>query len=423
MLKPQSFLLLAALLSSVPASVAVEAIATASAEDELVRETRRALKRAPSINLSEVVAQPDAVNGAAAQPQLATDSDPLGGSPLLMLDSIVQPGTATRLSWSPGETFSGIAVPTPVLVVNGAQPGPTLCLTAAVHGDELNGIEIVRRILYETDPKTLNGALVGVPIVNLQGFHRGSRYLADRRDLNRYFPGNPNGSAASRIAYSLFNEVILHCNVLVDLHTGSFHRTNITQMRADLTDPRVLELSHGFGDLMILHHRGGKGTLRNAAARHGVPAVTLEAGQPMRLEPEHVELGVRSLRNVMVDLGMIKKFRLWTTSEPVYYKSRWVRASAGGILMSKVKPGDPVSVGTVLGTITDPITNAQVTVVSPTKGRVLGLALNQVVMPGFATHHLGIEATQDEVTQPLPALKNGNGEEIDTEQDTMLDDA
>ncbi|HKJ20167.1 MAG TPA: succinylglutamate desuccinylase/aspartoacylase family protein, partial [Woeseiaceae bacterium] len=136
--------------------------------------------------------------------------------PLLLLGSEIAPGSSQRLAWSATELFEGVPVSTPVLVVNGSLPGPNLCLTAAVHGDELNGIEMVRRVLHDIDPDKLSGAVIGVPIVNVQGFRRGSRYLPDRRDLNRYFPGNPNGSAAARIAYALFTNVIAHCDALVD---------------------------------------------------------------------------------------------------------------------------------------------------------------------------------------------------------------
>ena len=151
--------------------------------------------------------------GLAAEPQEATappaDADePPDRRPLVLLGSEVPAGTSTRLSWSPEHSFAGIAGPTPVLVVNGAKPGPVLCLTAAIHGDELNGIEVVRRVLYDLDARKLSGTVIGVPIVNLQGFRRGSRYLPDRRDLNRFFPGNARGSSAARIAQSFFDEVI-----------------------------------------------------------------------------------------------------------------------------------------------------------------------------------------------------------------------
>ena len=175
------------------------------------------------------VALADAV--ATAEPQ---------ARPIWLLGEEISPGTAVRLNWSATELFEGVPVSTPVLVVNGARPGPVLCLTAAIHGDELNGIEMVRRVMHDMIPEKLAGTIIGVPIVNVQGFRRGSRYLPDRRDLNRYFPGNPRGSAASRVAHSFFTEVVMHCDALVDLHTGSQERSNLPQIRADLRDPDVV---------------------------------------------------------------------------------------------------------------------------------------------------------------------------------------
>ena len=151
-----------------------------------------------------------------------------------LLGAEVPPGTSKRLTWTSGTAMEGFVVPVPVIVLNGKGPGPVLCLTAAVHGDELNGIEVTRRVLDDIDLEELNGAVIGVPIVNIQGFYRGTRYLPDRRDLNRYFPGNPKGSAATRMAHSFFTDVVKHCSALIDLHTGSLNRTNLPQVRADL---------------------------------------------------------------------------------------------------------------------------------------------------------------------------------------------
>ncbi|MDJ0938501.1 MAG: succinylglutamate desuccinylase/aspartoacylase family protein [Woeseiaceae bacterium] len=313
---------------------------------------------------------------------------------LRILGAEVAPGTSERLSWAATELFEGVPVSTPVLVMNGAMPGPTLCLTAAVHGDELNGIEMVRRVMHDIDPEDLSGALIGVPIVNVQGFRRGSRYLPDRRDLNRYFPGNPNGSAAARIANSFFENVVSHCDALVDLHTGSFERANLPQIRADLRNPDVVTLTQGFGSTVILHSTPGVGTLRHAATQAGIPAVTLEAGGPLQLELGEVKHGVKGIETLITSLGMVKRIRLWGDPEPVYYRSTWVRADSGGILLSDVSLGSTVRKGDLLGTITDPMSNARVELRSPYAGRIIGMARNQVVMPGFAAFHVGIQTDQ-----------------------------
>ncbi len=334
---------------------------------------------------------------------------------LLLLDSEIPPGSAARVSWSATELFEGVPVSTPVLVVNGGSPGPTLCLTAAVHGDELNGIEMVRRVLHEIEPDKLSGAVIGVPIVNVQGFRRGSRYLPDRRDLNRYFPGNPNGSAAARIAHAFFNDVIMHCDALVDLHTGSFERANLPQIRADLRNPDVVTLTQGFGSMVVLHSKPTVGTLRHAATNAGIPAVTVEAGGPSQLELAEVKHGVKGVETLLTTLGMVKKIRFWGDPEPVYYRSSWVRADNGGILLADVSLGSTVRKGDLLGTITDPMSNARTELYSPYSGRIIGMARNQVVMPGFAAFHVGIE-TDEVIVEEVPvdvAQKPANGGYVD----------
>jgi len=334
--------------------------------------------------------------------------------PLVFLGDEIMPATAQRLSWSATELFEGVPVSTPVLVVNGALPGPVLCLTAAVHGDELNGIEMVRRVMHNLDPSRLAGSVIGVPIVNVQGFRRGSRYLPDRRDLNRYFPGNPNGSAAARIAHSFFTNVVAHCDALVDVHTGSFERANLPQIRADLRNPDVVTLTQGFGSMVILHSTPAVGTLRYAATKAGIPAVILEAGGPSQLELSEVKLGVKGIETLIHTLGMVKKGLFWGEPEPVYYRSSWVRANNGGILLADVSLGSTVRVGDLLGTITDPMSNAQSELRSPYSGRIIGMARNQVVMPGFAAFHIGIQAEETPVTvdehnameAPVPATSH-----------------
>jgi len=323
--------------------------------------------------------------------------------PLEILGGRVLPGTYQRLSWSATELFEGVPVSTPVLVINGALPGPTLCLTAAVHGDELNGIEMVRRVMHDILPGKLSGAVIGVPIVNVQGFRRGSRYLPDRRDLNRYFPGNPNGSAAARIAHSFFVNVVNHCDALIDLHTGSFERANLPQIRADLRNPDVLTMTQGFGSMVILHSTPAVGTLRYAATQAGIPAVTLEAGGPSQLELTEVKLGVKGIETLVNTLGMIRRSRFWSEPEPVYYRSSWVRANNGGILLADVSLGTTVRKGDLLGTITDPMSNARSELRSPYAGRIIGMARNQVVMPGFAAFHVGIQTQSDDAPEDQTA--------------------
>ncbi len=351
----------------------------------------------------------DTVSPAPATPDDSTGADtaatdthptPVPVGPFTLLDSEVPPGNRRRLSWYASDSFTGLAEPTPVLVAHGQRAGPVLCLTAAIHGDEVNGIEMVRRVLYGIEPEELAGTVIGVPIVNLQGYRQGSRYLPDRRDLNRHFPGHPRGSAAARIAYSLFNDIVRRCDALVDLHTGSFHRTNLPQVRGDLGIESVVHLTKGFGATAVLNSEGPVGSLRRAATDIGIPAITLEAGEPMRFQSEEVDHGVRALRSVLNHMQMVPRFRLWGEPQPIYYESVWLRVNDGGILTSVVPLGARVSKGQLLGEVTDPITNRRSEIRAAFPGRVLGMALNQSVIPGFAAYHVGVERSEEELAQP-----------------------
>lgn len=344
--------------------------------------------------------------------KITSENETLEREKLVLLGAEVPVGTATRLSWSPQVSISGLALPTPVLVINGSKPGPTLCLTGAIHGDELNGIEVVRRVMYDIKPENLSGTVIGVPIVNLPGFQRGSRYLSDRRDLNRYFPGESNGSLASRIANSLFSEVIKHCTYLIDLHTGSLRRTNLPQIRANMNNPEVAEFVGGFDKIAVVHHSGNPGMLRTAANEAGIIALTMELGESLRVQENQIAAGTHSVNSFLDKIEMYPRVFIWGEPRPAYYQSTWIRAESGGILFSKKGLGDNVSVGDVLGIVTDPITNQSADLISPINGQIIGMAVNQVVMPGFAAYHIGIESNEEEmanseVEEKLEANPNG----------------
>ena len=306
-------------------------------------------------------------------------------------------GSFERLYWTAGQAIAGLAMPTPILVAAGNNPGPTLCLTAAVHGDELNGVEAIRRVMFSLESDKLNGVVIGVPIVNMHGFRRTSRYLPDRRDLNRYFPGDPKGSSAGRIAHSFFNEIITHCDRLIDIHTGSFHRTNLTQLRGNLGKERVMQFSKMFHDVTVLDGAGAPGTLRRAAVDAGIPAVTLEAGEPLRLQLKEVVQSVNGIKAVMYHMNMIGQKPSRAPKQNVFYKSTWLRADQSGVFLTEAKLGQNVKKGDILGTVTDPITNRSSVIRTNVDGQIIGLALNQMVMPGFAAYHVGIAADEKKV--------------------------
>lgn len=350
----------------------------------------------PAVGNDDTTPISDTAASTAPAPDVLPETQPAEALPFELLSAEVLPGTTARLAWSPDIQIAGLSQPTPVLVVNGANPGPVLCMTGAVHGDELNGIEIIRRVIYDLNPRELSGTVVGVPIVNLQGFQQGSRYLADRRDLNRYFPGSPTASLAHRIAHSLFDQIIRQCDMLVDIHTGSLRRTNLPQLRADMDDPDVAEFSRGFDSMVVIHSSGSPGMLRTAATRIGIPAVTMEVGESMRIQEDQIDAGINSITSLMERQRMTTRLFQWGTPEPVYYNSHWVRADHGGILVNSVSLGAYVTEGAVLGTVSDPITNEQFPIRADADGRVIGMAVNQVVMAGFAAYHLGSRAKHPE---------------------------
>lgn len=343
----------------------------------------------------------------AGPPALVPEGDPASldfiGPPLVppfaILDQEVLPGSSARLEWKASQSFAGGEVVSPVNVVHGTRPGPVLCLTAAIHGDELNGVEIVRQVVNRLQPADLAGTVIGVPIVNLFGFTRNSRYLPDRRDLNRYFPGSRFGSVASRIAHSFFENVVRHCDALVDFHTGSFDRSNLPQVRADLREERVLGFTRGFGAAPVLHSDGSRGMLRVAASSEGIAAVTFEVGAPTRLQPEYIAYGVQAIETLLHNLGMRRTRPEWDEPQPIFYDSAWVRADAGGMLVSEVELGDRVRRDQRLGRVIDPINNLERDITSPVNGRVIGMALNQVVLPGFAAFHLGVETSEQHAVE------------------------
>lgn len=341
----------------------------------------------------------------------------LGWPPLVIRGETVEPGERRDIGLRLTESFAGAALDTPVTVVHGTRPGPTVCLTGGIHGDEINGMETVRRVLERVDPAALRGTVIGAPIVNLHGFQRGIRYLPDRRDLNRFFPGNPFGSSASRIANLLFQYVIVTCDALVDFHTGSLHRTNLPQVRADLRRPEIERLARRFGSGVIVQNGARKGTLRRAAMDRGIPAILFEAGEPMRLQEEEIERGIAGSLDLLAAMGMIDRNRKKEVEPLVYFETRWVRANDGGILRSRVTVGDVVARGDVLGTISDPVSRERVDLRSEWGGRIIGMTVSPIMIPGYAAYHIGIEdgaaAAPDgnEPEPPEPEVDDGPGED------------
>jgi hypothetical protein len=300
----------------------------------------------------------------------------------------VRPGRRKDLKIRISEFSTAAPVFIPVTVLHGSRPGPVLCVTAAIHGDEINGLEVVRRIRSEVDPRGLGGTLILVLIANPISFLAMSRTLPDGRDLNRAFPGRGRGSMASRIAGALFGKVVRLSDAVIDLHTATAGRVNLPHVRADLRRPRVRRLATAFGAEVTFDLEGEKGTLRRAATEAGIPAIVFEAGEPLRFQKPLIERGVRGIRNVLSDLGMAGYRRTPPLFRIIVKGRRWIRAVKGGILNLEVKPGDIIRRGETVAVNTRPFGTAVRRIRAPYAGLVVGCATVPMVFPGAAVCRL-----------------------------------
>jgi predicted deacylase len=302
----------------------------------------------------------------------------------------IEPGTSSNFLYLQEQTYQSSFVNTQVLVSRGNEPGPTLCLTAGIHGDEMNGVEVARRSFFSFNAADLKGTLIVLPAVNATGVRAGDRYLTDRRDLNRAFPGKEGGSIAALIANAVMTTIMVHCQFLVDLHTGSDQRGNLPQIRADLSNPAIRELAVHFGRGLVIDGAGPDGSLRREAAKTGIAAIIYEAGEPDRFQDEEIEHGLEGVSNVMAYLGMIDAPPRVIPASRVFTKSRWVRAgpTQSGHFFPRSKLGDSVKAGDLLGITVDPYTNEAHEIVSPIDGELVGMAVSRPVLAGYGLFHL-----------------------------------
>lgn len=293
----------------------------------------------------------------------------------------------------------------PVKVIRGLRDGPRLFVCAALHGDEVNGVEIIKRLLNEVLLKELIGTLIVVPIVNMFGFNSMSRYLPDRRDLNRCFPGSKNGSLTSRLAYIFHKEILSNATHGIDLHTGSRHRTNLPQIRACLKDDETTRLAHAFDVPVILDASIIDGSLRKAAYKKKIPMLVFEGGEALRYDELSIRSGVSGIISVMQTLGMLadtdKKDH--PIKSIVCNSSYWERAPSSGILISKESLGSVVNPNDVLGVISDPLGNDNIEVCAKQKGVIIGQSQLPLVNRGDALFHL---ATFDTTIIVKKSIKN-----------------
>ncbi|MES1938380.1 succinylglutamate desuccinylase/aspartoacylase family protein [Salinisphaera hydrothermalis] len=331
-------------------------------------------------------------------------------APLEIAGQTVHPGENVSIEVPVADLYTHAKLTMPVNVIRGRKAGPTLFISAAVHGDELNGVEIIRRVLRLRELKQLRGTLIVVPIVNVHGFLRNSRYLPDRRDLNRSFPGSANGSVAGRLAKVFIDEIVLHSDYGIDLHTGAIHRANLPQIRADLSQPTVRAMADAFGCPLLIDADLREGSLREYADRKGVPLLLYEAGEALRFDEFSIRAGVRGVRNVMRHLGMLPRRKVSKRPpKPVVAEdSSWQRAPESGILRSLVELGEYVERDQVLAYVADPFGTTEVAVTAEDAGIVIGRSYLPLVHAGDAIYHVARVKGAQEVASRVEAYQEAN---------------
>jgi predicted deacylase len=292
--------------------------------------------------------------------------------PITIGDVEVRPGERASVSLPMADLYTGAALPMQVHVVCGRRAGPVLFVSAAIHGDELNGVEIIRRLLKRRSLAAIRGTLLAVPVVNVHGFLELSRYLPDRRDLNRSFPGSPKGSIASRMAHIFTTEVVDKADYGIDLHTGAINRANLAQVRANVDDPETLALARAFGAPVILHSPMRENSLRSYAATRGLPVLIYEAGEALRFDELSIRAGLQGVVSVMRHLGMLPPGKAKAGIAPVVAASTsWVRAPISGIVSRKVALGTRVVATQRLAVVGDPLGGEEESIHAPFDGIVI----------------------------------------------------
>ena len=333
----------------------------------------------------------------------------------------IKPGHSESVNIPFTHLYTGAPLHLPVKVFHGEKDGPVLLVCAGIHGDELNGVDVIRRLNTFPGLKNLSGTLLTVPIVNLLGFYHQSRYLPDRRDLNRCFPGSESGSLAHRIAYQFKTQVVDKATHIIDLHTAAIHRDNLPQVRANLNRPENYAMAVGFGLPVILNAELREGSLRHMADLEGKPCITYEAGEALRFNDDAIEAGYHGVKNVMCTLGMLpdrKPTQLPDDSMEIANSLLWVRAGQDGILRKDTPLGAKVQAGQTLGTISDPFGQNEHPVASPVDGVVIGCTNLPLVHEGDALFNIAGYHRLNSIAERLESLQ----QTLDERRASRIDD-
>ncbi|MFC5081089.1 succinylglutamate desuccinylase [Vibrio thalassae] len=300
----------------------------------------------------------------------------------------VRPGERKEIDIPVAKLYTDAEVSIPVQVIRSKKEGPVVFVSAAVHGDELNGIEIISRLIAE-NLKLQNGTLIYVPMVNVYGVLNQSRYMPDRRDLNRCFPGSKKGSLAGRLAHTFLESIVAHCDYGIDLHTGAIHRSNLPQIRANLEDEETKRLAEAFAVPVLLNANIRDGSLREAAVNHGARVLLYEAGEALRFDELSIQTGVKGVLRVLKALGMVRKRVSKAKTEPfIANRSDWTRADASGFVKEYVQLGSMVEKGETLADINGPLGNNISQVKSNRTGIIIGKQNIPLVQEGEAMYHI-----------------------------------
>jgi predicted deacylase len=329
--------------------------------------------------------------------------------PFIIGETAIPPGTRTTVQLPVASLYTHTKMELPIHVIHGKKEGPRLFISAAIHGDELNGVEIIRRLLRQKSLQNIKGTLIAIPIVNMFGLIQHSRYLPDRRDLNRSFPGSLRGPLASRLANIFTDSIIKQCTHGIDIHTGALHRTNLPQIRADLDDSDTYELARVFGVPVLLNSNLRDGSLRQVAAELGVKTLLYEAGEALRFDEFSIKAGLRGILHVMRKLNMLKASKSKSPQEPfVARSSAWLRAPHGGVFRSIQKLGKHVEEGELLGTISDPtdiFSKTEYPINANRSGIIIGKTNLPLVNEGDALYHIAYFEDSNEVAQEVESFQ------------------
>ncbi len=326
---------------------------------------------------------------------------------------IVKPGESKLVELQAGELYTHTPITIPVRVISGKNKGPRLFVSGVIHGDEINGVEIIRRLLSHKLLSHLKGTLIAVPVVNIHGFLSLKRYLPDRRDLNRSFPGNEQGSLASRLARLFTDEIVDKCTHGIDLHTASGHRFNLPQIRANLDNNETVKLASAFGAPVILNANIRDGSLRQSVIENGKPFLLYEAGEVLRFDEFSIRLGVAGILSVMRILGMLKGRPYKSKFNTVIAKSStWVRAPQSGILRIDCPLGGYVAKGSRLARISGPMGENEVTVKSSVEGIVISNTRLPLVNKGDALFHIARSAETENDPDDFSFVEDWDPNEI-----------